>query len=169
MPAITTPLMFELRRVDYGQRLLTRAPFHAKGGDWTFVEAQSSEGCAFSIGVQVDQRASTRQAFMAFVSLSAADCLTQALGAQEPVSEFLEEGPIGVQLPLGVVGLNQTRTRDGRFVSSPNGPWLTSTIDINGVALPLNLNLRRGKGSFFSRDVPTTATIGDELVRALVE
>lgn len=112
-------------------------PWWKAGGDWTFFDAKTEDGAAFTIGVKETRRLTSgdmpmilEETVIAASDADAGDKLTRALAkglaAPEPPQPAKKGGSSQALDGSGVVlGENQTRTAEGSFASAGGG-WTAS-------------------------------------------
>jgi len=172
-------LFFDITKVYEKHAPSKKAPFHAKGGDWTYFDAviDSNPDCAFTVGVAP---AKTAGGFgFGKVQLSvkdrvAASCvvekLADGLGVDVPEKK---PGNVGgpLELATAVLGERLSRQKGGGFGGDGDGSWTATKLFLEKgetygeVFFNYDLDSKRGEFSEkdFDYDHDVVAVLASEL------
>jgi len=167
-------LPFKITAVHEKQNPSTDAPFHVKGGEWTFFDCQASSdpNVAFTVGVASKSSAGKvpvawgdavlivkdREAGARFV-----ESFSKAFAGKVPTPVNLAHVPKPLSIKTAILGYNGNRAETGGF-SGEGGGWTATKWfpehDGRSGEVYFNYNLAKRHGEFSEKD----AGYGDDLV-----
>lgn len=158
-------LPFTIVAVHTGRTPADKFPFHAPGGDWTFLDcrANADPGVVFTVGVTgsgpADQPVAWGKALLAVPSREAGakfvSLFGQAFHAPAPKPRPGGLPPEPLRLGTAVLGVNQRRAEGGGFHGTGDGWTATKwfpTADGHEAEVFFNYNLDARTGEFSEKD-----------------
>ncbi len=153
-------LSLQIKKVYEHHKPSAKVPFHAPGGEWTFMDLEAGEGVEATFGIQFEpsqEMFSFGKAQLSVPSKQAGEAFRSAFGSKFGGSAGKakpHKGPL--PLSVAVLGQNQTRRRDGSFHGSRFGTWFATKlfVELDGHygEVFFNYSLEDGKAEFSEKD-----------------
>lgn len=170
---------FRITRVYTRHQPTQTAPFHAAGGEWTYLDAalENEETCRFTMGVSPSKNAGGfgfGKAALSVENGESADCLVNLLASDFGVdAPPPRTGPVTGPLEINTAVLGQAVARGKKGGFSGKGNWVATKLfferDESDAEVFFNFDLASRRGEFSEKDADYNQPLVNILAASLRE